>query len=196
MFFINKITIHTSLLIMTLFAMPAMAETANKIKSLQHMPMVSGALTEAGTDMFATIQEVVQKLSADPGTDWSKVNLEALRQHLRDMFEFSYNVDVISQQSIDQGVKILIKPVTAKAEYALNKVLRAHPMMLKMETGWDMQSSKSGGQYQIIVTTTKPAEVEKIRGLGYIGLLAIGNHHQAHHWAMSKGQDPHQKMQH
>jgi len=31
--------------------------------------MVSGLLTESGTDIFATIQEVIKKLSADPTTD-------------------------------------------------------------------------------------------------------------------------------
>jgi len=200
-----NISKNLSLLIMTLITMPALAETVNKTvptshhmaqHSLHQSRMVSGGLTESGTDMFATIQEVIQKLSADPDTDWSKVNLEALRQHLRDMFEFSYNVDVILQQPIEHGVKIMIKPVTVRAEQALDRVLSAHPMMLKMETGWDMQSNKVDGEYQIIVTTTKPSEVDKIRGLGYIGLLAIGNHHQSHHWSMAKGLNPHHAMHH
>jgi len=50
------------------------------------------------------------------------------------MFEFSYNVDVLSQKPI----KISVKLVTARAEKSLNKVLNAHPMMLKMEMGWTM----------------------------------------------------------
>ncbi len=186
------------LLASMLFAVQVMAETENRTSLSDHkshqMHSLSGDLTESGTDMFATIQEVIKKLSADPNTDWSKVNLEALRQHLRDMFEFSYNVDVISQYPLPQGVKIKVKPLTAKAIQALDRLLSAHPKMLKMETGWDMHASKSNDHYQIIVTTTKPSEVDKIRGLGYIGLLAIGNHHQPHHWAMAKGQNPHQAM--
>ena len=51
--------------------------------------MDSGNLMEAGTDMFATIQEVMMKLFANRDTDWSKVNREALRQHLRAMYEIS-----------------------------------------------------------------------------------------------------------
>ena len=174
-----------------------LSEQHNMSQHSQHQSRtVSGGLTESGTDMFATIQEVIGKLEADSDTDWSKVNLEALRQHLRDMFEFSYNVDVISQQPIEHGVKIVVKPVTVRAEQALDKVLAAHPMMLKMETGWDMQSSKANGEYQIIASTTKASEIDKIRGLGYIGLLAIGNHHQPHHWAMTKGKNPHHSMHH
>ena len=43
--------------------------------------------TMPGQDAFGAIQEIVRILEADPKTDWSKVNLEALRQHLIDMNE-------------------------------------------------------------------------------------------------------------
>ena len=43
--------------------------------------------TSPGQDAFGAIQEVVRMLDADPKTDWSKVDLEALRQHLIDMNE-------------------------------------------------------------------------------------------------------------
>ena len=41
----------------------------------------------AGQDAFGTIQEIVRILEADPTTDWSKVNIAALREHLIDMNE-------------------------------------------------------------------------------------------------------------
>ncbi|RTM12059.1 MAG: hypothetical protein EKK33_18550, partial [Bradyrhizobiaceae bacterium] len=41
--------------------------------------------TQPGQDAFAAIQEIVQILEADPHTDWSKVNIDALREHLVDM---------------------------------------------------------------------------------------------------------------
>ena len=40
--------------------------------------------TMPGQDAFGAIQEIVQILEADPKTDWSKVELEGLRQHLID----------------------------------------------------------------------------------------------------------------
>src|SRR6516165_7172350 len=46
---------------------------------------MSGQPVLAGQDAFGAIQEVVQILEADPTTDWSKVNIDALRQHLVDM---------------------------------------------------------------------------------------------------------------
>ena len=39
------------------------------------------------------IGEIVRILEADPKTDWSKVNLEALRQHLIDMNEVALHAD-------------------------------------------------------------------------------------------------------
>ena len=42
----------------------------------------SPVATRGGQDAFAAIQEIVEILAADPKTDWSKVNIDALRQHL------------------------------------------------------------------------------------------------------------------
>ncbi|MFI5002553.1 MAG: hypothetical protein ACHQK9_21925, partial [Reyranellales bacterium] len=54
-----------------------------------HMAGMSGAAAPAlpGQDAFGAIQEIVRLLEADPKTDWSKVDLEGLRQHLIDMNE-------------------------------------------------------------------------------------------------------------
>jgi hypothetical protein len=38
-----------------------------------------------GQDAFGAIQEIVRILEADPNTDWTQFNLQALRQHLIDM---------------------------------------------------------------------------------------------------------------
>ncbi|MCP6769380.1 hypothetical protein NL529_31490, partial [Klebsiella pneumoniae] len=45
------------------------------------------APTHPGQEAFGTIQEIVRILEADPATDWSKVNIGALREHLIDMDE-------------------------------------------------------------------------------------------------------------
>ena len=51
------------------------------------MMMHSGQSTMLGQDAFGAIQEIVGILEADPNTDWSKVNISALREHLVDMNE-------------------------------------------------------------------------------------------------------------
>lgn len=62
-----------------------------------------------------------------------------------------------------------------------------HPAMLKSEKGWDMETEQNDDQWTITVTTKNASEVEKIRALGYIGLLAEGAHHQLHHWMIATG---------
>ncbi|HIC40878.1 MAG TPA: hypothetical protein EYO74_05690 [Piscirickettsiaceae bacterium] len=147
-------------------------------------------LTESGTDPFATLQEVIAALEVNPNTSWEKVNLEALRLHLIEMQDMTINVEV-SQQSITNGFKAVVTPTTPRAAKSLKRVLSGHPSQMKAETGWDMQVENINNVFTLTVTTPTPGEVAKIRGLGYIGLMAYGNHHQPHHWAIATGNNPH-----
>ena len=63
--------------------------------------------TLPGQDAFGAIQEIVRILDADPKTDWSKVDLEALRQHLIDMNEVTLHADAAPKQ-IDGGLEIAV----------------------------------------------------------------------------------------
>ena len=171
----------------------------NRMNMMMHHPQMTannnhfqmnenGPLMEPGNEIFGTIQEVVQKLEADPKTDWAKVNLEALRQHLLDMKAFTEEVSVISQKPIENGIMIQVKPETERANGALKRLFKMHPAMLKMEKGWDMITKQDKNQWIITVTTNDKSGVEEIRALGYIGLLADGAHHQYHHWMIATGQ--------
>jgi len=144
-------------------------------------------LTKPGNDIFGTIQEVVKKLESNPDTDWSKVNLEALRQHLLDMKAFTEEVSVTSQTPIANGTKIKIQPKTERAEESLKRLFDMHPAMIKKEKGWDMDAKKNDSSWIITCTTDNKSEAEKIRAFGYIGLLAEGAHHQLHHWMIATG---------
>jgi hypothetical protein len=147
-------------------------------------------LTESGTDPFATLQEVITALEANPGTNWEKVNIEALRLHLVEMQDMTINVDV-KHQYIDNGFQAVVTPTTNRAVKSLTRVLSGHPAQMKAETGWDMQVSNNDDIFTLTVVSKKAHEVAKIRGLGYIGVMSYGNHHQPHHWAMASGENPH-----
>jgi hypothetical protein len=68
---------------------------------------MTGQPTMSGQDAFGTIQEVVQILETDPTTDWSKVNIAALREHLIDMNEVTLRA-VASERALDNGVEIAV----------------------------------------------------------------------------------------
>lgn len=61
--------------------------------------------SETGNDAFGTVQEIVAILEADASTDWTRVDLEALRQHLLDMRDMTVNVVVESHDSIPNGAR-------------------------------------------------------------------------------------------
>ncbi len=169
-------------------------EMASHNQHTKQTPQLT-VLSEAGNDAFGTIQEVISKLNNDPNTDWSKVNLEKLRKHLVDMNNMTLHVEVISQVDTENGLGVIVKPTTESSKKTLNRVFKVHPSQLKMETGWDMTVKTDNGKYILRITTVDKRDVSKIRGLGYIGLMAYGVHHQKHHWDMARGEDPH-KMSH
>lgn len=150
-------------------------------------------LQEAGNDAFGTIQEVMYKLQEDPNTDWSKVNLEALRKHLIQMEDMTFNVNVLEQSHIKDGLKIRVMPTTKRSSSSLKDIMQAHPRMLKMESGFNTKIvyDKEYDVYTLFVTTKNKKDIDQIRGLGYIGLMAYGKHHQPHHWSMATGANPH-----
>ena len=162
--------------------------------SQHQMHSQSTPLTESGNDIFGAIQQVISQLEQSSNTDWSQVNLEALRQHLLDMKAFTEEVEVLSQNPIESGIEIQVKPQTERAGIALSNVFKMHPSMIKSEQGWEMKASQSDNSiWTITCTTDKTSEVDKIRGLGYIGLLATGAHHQLHHWMIATN---HMGMEH
>lgn len=184
-----------SVVLALLFIAPLTAAFAQSLPEGSHAHRHASAaspLTAPGNGAFAAIQEVVQRLLADPDTDWGRVNLEALRQHLADMYHFTLNVHVMEQRPIEGGVEFIVRPTTPDAAGSLERLFSAHPAILKQESGWDMRSTKNrDGSHTAQVTSGHADDVAKIRGLGYIGLIAYGEHHQAHHWQMATGVDPH-----
>jgi hypothetical protein len=44
---------------------------------------------------------------------------------------------------------------------------------------------------RLTVTSSERAEIAHIRGLGFIGLMVSGSHHQPHHLMMANGEHVH-----
>jgi hypothetical protein len=54
--------------------------------------------------------------------------------------------------------------------------------------GWSTSVAALPNGELLTVTSTDPNETRHIRGLGFIGLLVSGSHHQMHHLIMAKGE--------
>lgn len=154
---------------------PAMHETA------------TGALREGGQSAFAAIQEITAALMADSATNWSKVDIEGLRQHLIDMDNVTLRSEVNSEE-IDGGARFTVTSNDPAVMASIRAMVMAHVATMNSVESWDMQAEevKSGA-----AMTVTGSDTARIRGLGFIGLMTVGMHHQAHHLALAAGQNPH-----
>ena len=142
--------------------------------------------TMPGQDAFGAVQEIVHILEADPKTDWSKVALEALRQHLIDMNEVTLRADAAATET-DGGVTIAVTG-SGRTLAAIQRMVPAHAAALNGLNGWNATATATPDGVLITVTARDPKEARHIRGLGFIGLVASGAHHQPHHLDMARGE--------
>jgi len=142
-----------------------------------------------GQGAFGAIQEIVGILEADPKTDWSKVDLEALRQHLIDMNEVTLKA-AQSAKVVEGGLEITVTG-EGRTLTAIQRMVPAWAATMNGYKGWVTKAAKLPNGELLTVTSGEPAEIQHIRGLGFIGLMVSGSHHQPHHLAMAKGQFGH-----
>jgi len=158
------------------------------------MHATSTTPTMPGQDAFGAIQEIVQILDADPKTDWSKVDLEALRQHLIDMNEVTLRADATPKE-IDGGLEIAVTG-TGRTLVAVERMVPAWAQTMNGHQGWSTKAASLPYGELLTVTATDPQEIRHIRGLGFIGLLVSGSQHQPHHLAIAKGEFDHEHLGH
>ncbi len=159
------------------------------MRSMPHGAGTAGSPTLPGQDAFGAIAEVVQMLDADPATDWSKVDLERLRQHLIDMNEVVLRSQV--KQSAVPGGLVMEITGTGRTEQAIRAMLVPHAAELDRMPAFGAKAELIPGGVRLTVTAKAPDDakaVGRLRGLGFIGLLTAGAHHGPHHLAMAKGE--------
>lgn len=149
----------------------------------------SGQPTLPGQDAFGAIQEIVRILETDAGTDWSKINLAALREHLIDMNEVTLRATA-TERPIAGGLEIQVTGQGRTLD-AIRRMVPAHGHELSQLNGWRAATAPIENGITLTVTSSDPREVAHIRGLGFIGLLVSGSHHQPHHLAMARGEFQH-----
>ena len=167
---------------------PGMAHgAAGEMQSPGRPP--ASILTEPGQGAFAALAEAVRVLEADPSTDWSKVDLSALRDHLRDMDWLVTGARVDTRELTD-GLRM---SVTADAETigAVRRMVPAHAAELASDLRWSVEARAGEDGATLIVTSDDAAMVARIKGLGFFGLMASQDHHREHHLMIARGQAAH-----
>ncbi|HVS13319.1 MAG TPA: hypothetical protein VMV46_05320 [Thermoanaerobaculia bacterium] len=159
-----------------------------------HAAMLAGSpgaptLAAPGDAIFAAIEEAVGLLEADPDTDWSRVDLDALRAHLVDMHVLFGRTEARTEE-VPGGARFrVVGP--ADALEAARRMVPAHAAAMTRaadEGGWTYRASVEGEAVVLEVTGADAAATARIRGLGFFGVMASGGHHRVHHLAIARGQ--------
>ena len=146
-------------------------------------------LIETGQGAFAALAEVTAALTADPDTDWSRVDMEALREHLVSMDRLVLDATV-ETGAVEDGRRFVVTG-EGRTRQAIREMVPAHAAVLALETRWTIDTETTADGVTLTVRSDDPGERQRIDALGFFGLMATGNHHRPHHWAIATGQPMH-----
>lgn len=148
-------------------------------------PTVQPVLAEPGQGAFAALAEAVERLEADPDTDWETVSIGALRDHLIDMDRLVTDASAEASE-VEGGLSILVWGESETME-TVRRMVPTHAVELAKDNRWHVTVAEETSGIRLVVASDDPATSAKIRALGFYGLMASQNHHREHHWAIAKG---------
>lgn len=143
-------------------------------------------VSEPGQGAFAAIAEIVAQLQSDPATDWTRVDIEVLRRHLIDMDNVTLRSDV-EVAEVPGGATFTVSASDPEIAASIVRMVTAHAATMDDPAGWRYRVTTRDTGAAMTVT----GDAAQIRALGFIGVMTVGMHHQAHHWAIASGAAPH-----
>jgi hypothetical protein len=146
----------------------------------------SDRLLEPGQAIFGALSEALERLEADPATDWTRVDLDALREHLVQM-DLLFGEARVSREPLPDGMRFVVRGRDEVLE-AASAIGPMHAQMLRASVpSWQIRVERSAEGVVFEVRSSELAQQVKIRALGFAGLLTLGAHHADHHWHMATG---------
>jgi hypothetical protein len=148
----------------------------------------------AGQAAFGAISEVVRILKADPNTDWSKVNVEALRQHLIDMDDVTMH-SAAMQRNIPGGMEVDVTG-SGTTIAAIRRMTVNQSAMLEQGDEYHASAEQIPNGVRLTIVAKNANDfraVAQIRGLGFAGIMTEGDHHARHHLALARGEAVHKE---
>lgn len=145
--------------------------------------------SQAGSAPFAAIAEVVALLEADPATDWSRVRIDRLRDHLVDMHRVTVEAEV-AVRVVPGGAAYTVTGRGATVG-AIQRMTAAHGAMLNAGGALRVITTRTPAGARVVITAADPGDaraVARVRGLGFHGFLVLDNHHGPHHLALARGE--------
>jgi hypothetical protein len=168
------------------------APAAGAQDSISRMQMGDAAHTasqivpaESGQSAFGAIHEIVEILDADPKTDWSRVDIDALRAHLIDMDNVTLHAK-IAYEPTSTGERIRVSG-DGDVRDSIQRMVLMHAAMAGDTPDWHMDATRTSEGALIELTSKSAFGLEKAKALGLIGMMAEGMHHARHHMMLARG---------
>ena len=141
--------------------------------------------TEAGQSAYAAIGEVARLMLADPQTDWSHADVDALRGHLVDMDNVTMRAAVTTTR-LPNGASFHVTGEGAVIG-SIQRMTKSHFAEPDVGKQWTMSVQATPTGADVTVISANAADAAEIAGLGFFGILTMGAHHQPHHLMMARG---------
>ena len=141
-----------------------------------------------GQSAFDSIKAMVERLQANPDTDWSQVDIDRYHEHLVDMHHVTIEAQVVGNP-VNGGARYQITG-TGRTLEAIRRMVPMHSAEIAMETGWKVDTLDINDGIALTVTSEDPAVTARIRGLGFMGFMVQGDHHDTHHGIIAGAPDP------
>jgi hypothetical protein len=131
------------------------------MRPMESMPMhhrMAGMMVHAaspaepGQAAFGAIQEIVAMLQADSHTDWSKVDVDALRQHLIDMDEVTMRATAL-KEPIENGLRIKVTG-SDRTLAAVQRMVPEHARDIDGMYGWTVRTTTLPNGVELTVTAS------------------------------------------
>lgn len=143
-------------------------------------------VSEPGHGAFAAVAEIAPQLQSDPATDWTRVDFEALRRHLINMDNVTLR-SAVEVTDVPGGAPFAISATDPEIADSRVRMVTGHAAAMDDPAGRRYQVAT--GDTGAVLTVT--GDAAQIRTLGFIGVMTMRMHHQAHHWAIATGGPPH-----
>jgi hypothetical protein len=74
---------------------------------------------------------------------------------------------------------------------SIRRMAMAHAATMNGQDGWGFTAETTPDGASIKVTPPDASQMLKLKALGFIGIMTLGMHHQAHHLMIASGHSPH-----
>lgn len=156
--------------------------------------LVSGAAAEPalrppllGPPALAVLAEILARLEADPATDWRRVDLEAVRAHLRDLDRVILAAEAEPRELVG-GVELRVSGSDAASEAAIQRLLPAAAERLAAARRWRLATRPIEGGLLVEIRSRDPRETERIRASGLVALLVAAASDEAYLLDLARGE--------